>query len=198
MISQQQKCVCISKKTNTAMNYWQKQVKMPSWLHELFGVQARMCDLWLIISAAGVAAAAVSFLVWEEAMPAYQKIILALLALDLAGGVPANFSKGTNDYYAERPRHRMVFIALHGLQPLALVWLFPEDALPVALLSGYILLAAGLVNYLREYETQRVTAAFLLLPALLLLFVVAFSSPALRVMLALFAVKLILAFAVRW
>jgi hypothetical protein len=92
MISQQQKCVCISKKTNTAMNYWQKQVKMPSWLHELFGAQARMSDLWLIIAAAGVAAAAVSFLVWEEAMPAYQKIILALLALDLAGGVPANFS----------------------------------------------------------------------------------------------------------
>jgi ABC-type antimicrobial peptide transport system permease subunit len=68
----------------------------------------------------------------------------------------------------------------------------------VVLLSGYILLAAGLVNHLRQYETQRVTAAFLLLPALLLLFVVAFHSPALQVMLALFAVKLILAFAVRW
>jgi hypothetical protein len=180
------------------MNYWQKQVKMPSWLHELFGAQARMSDLWLILAAAGMAAAAVSYLAREEAMPAYQKIILALLALDLAGGVPANFSKGTNDYYAERPRQRMVFIALHCLQPLALVWLFPEDALPIALLSGYILLAAGLVNYLRHHEAQRVTAAFLLMSALLLLFVVAFHSPALQVMLAMFAVKLILAFAVRW
>ncbi len=198
MISRQQKIVCISNKTNTAMNYWQKQVKMPSSLHELFGAQARMCDLWLIIAAAGVAAAAVSCLVWQEAMPAYQKIILALLALDLAGGVPANFSKGTSDYYAGHSRRRIVFIALHCLQPLALVWLFPEDAFGVLLLSGYILLAACLVNHLRQYETQRVTAAFLLLPALLLLFVVVFHSPALEAMLALFAVKLILAFAVRW
>lgn len=198
MIYRQQKCVCISNTTNLAMKYWEKQVKMPSWLHELFGAQARMADLWLIIAAAVVAAAAVSYLVWEEAMPAYQKIILALLALDLAGGVPANFSKGTSDYYAGHSRSRIAFIALHCLQPLALLWLFPEDALPVALLSGYILLAAGLVNHLREHETQRVTAAFLLLPALLLLFVAAFRSPALEVMLALFAVKLILAFAVRW
>jgi len=125
-------------------------------------------------------------------------VILAALALDLAGGVVANFTKGTNTYYAERPKTRYVFIGFHVVQPLLFAWIFPSDVIGIALISVYTLIAVALINNMGDYLRQRVLGAFLLVLGLTTSFVVGILQPVVHIMLMLFMVKLIMAFAVRW
>ncbi len=174
-----------------------QEISIPAALRELHGERATGTDLLLtygtgILTAAGVAAFA------DLSLPPARWLVLSLLLVDIAGGVTANFTRGTNSYYASRPGLRLVYILLHTVQPAVLVWLFPGQGCRLALFAGYTLLATLGVNALSQYRYQRLGAGLLTALGVLLLHLLALEPAVLTGLLTLYLIKLVLAFAVRW
>jgi hypothetical protein len=180
------------------MKAFDKKVAIPSYLHELHGKQASVFDLLVNYTTAIIATIIILYLAWDLSLQPYKLIILGVLALDLAGGVVSNFTEGTNKYYIEKPKMRYVFIAFHVVQPLVLIWLFPSDLVGIAIVSIYTLIAMTVINSIQEHLRQRVYGAFLMVLGLSISFLVGGMQPIVHLMLILFVVKLIIAFAVRW
>jgi hypothetical protein len=143
-------------------------IQIPKFLHELFGTQQNLYELVLIIlftiiSTLGVALYTSSYwltLTWV------QSLVLWLLFLDIAGGVVANLSEGTNNYYNTRPKARWIFIAIH-IQPLILAVVL-DSPISIALMVWlYTLLSASLINSLRDKVYHRLLAGVLTAIALI-------------------------------
>jgi hypothetical protein len=180
------------------MKAFEKKVSIPSYLHELHGKQASIFDLTINYTTAIIAALIILFLARDLSLATYKLVILGVLALDLAGGIVSNFTEGTNNYYIEKPKMRYVFIAFHVIQPLVLIWLFPNDLVGIAIISIYTLIAMTVVNSIQEHLRQRVYGAFLMVIGLSITFLVNEMQAIVHLMLILFVVKLIVAFAIRW
>jgi hypothetical protein len=120
------------------------------------------------------------------------------LALDIGGGVVANFTTGTNNYYFESLSKRYFFIFFHLLQPLILIWIYPIDSLAIMGISLFTLTSSIIVLNLKDQYTQRIVAVTLLLLSFILSIVLNFSDPLTQLLMQLFSIKLILAFSVNW
>ncbi|WP_224994901.1 hypothetical protein [Cesiribacter sp. SM1] len=133
-------------------------------------------------------------------METWQVFLLGFLTLDLAGGVVANFTEGTNLFYKNSPGKRYFFIAIHVLQPPLLYFTFsdPANMLPLLMITIYAVIAMLIINRIREYYKQRIMGAFLLVMGLSIVFIAPFSQPLLLHLVFLYLIKLLLAFAVRW
>ncbi|MBD0256369.1 MAG: hypothetical protein ICV83_11680 [Cytophagales bacterium] len=178
--------------------YWlNKELTIPRALRELHGERARVTDLLLTYGTGLLSAASVPAFADLSMSPA-RWLVLSILTMDIAGGVTANFTRGTNAYYASRPGLRLTYILLHAVQPGILIWLFPEQGGRLALFAGYTLLATLGVNALPEYWYQRLVAGLLTAPGILLLHWLAVGPSVITGLLTLYLIKLVLAFAVRW
>jgi len=144
-------------------------IQIPKFLHELFGTQQNRCELVLILlftitSTLGVAWFSASY--WQT-LTWYQNLVLWLLFLDISGGVVANLSEGTNNYYNARPKARWLFIAIH-IQPLILAFVL-ESPIYVALAVWlYTLISASIINHLRAMVYHRLLAGALLATAIII------------------------------
>jgi hypothetical protein len=145
-----------------------KTIQIPKFLHELFGTQQNRSELILIILftitstllAAWFTAPYWQTLVW------YQNLVLWLLFLDISGGVVANLSEGTNNYYNARPNARWLFIAIH-IQPLLLAVVL-ESPINIAFAVWlYTLICASIINSLRAMVYHRLLAGALLATAII-------------------------------
>jgi prepilin signal peptidase PulO-like enzyme (type II secretory pathway) len=123
---------------------------------------------------------------------------LTLLALDIAGGVVANFTKGTNNYYAESLRKRYFFVLFHLLQPSILIWIFPNELQAILGISIFTLISSIIVLNIKKQYNQRITAITLLVLSFILSILLNYSDPLLQIVMQLFSIKLILAFSVNW
>jgi hypothetical protein len=174
-------------------------IRMPRLLHELHGERTTVGALVFTYVAVVVAGLSVGFLAaLRPADPVWWKRVLAaILAADLAGGVVANFTAGTDEYYAARPRTRVIFIALHVVQP-ALLWLCYRGAVwEWGAVAGFTLVSAAAVNAVRGRAIAEPVAALLVVTGVgasvalgLLPVQAAWFTP-------IFLMKLVLAFAVR-
>jgi len=89
------------------------KIKVHRFLGELFGRETTGFDLLAIIISSISFAALTLILKWNEDISILNKITLTILALDIGGGVVANFTTGTNNYYAESLSKRYFFILFH-------------------------------------------------------------------------------------
>ena len=174
------------------------KVSIPSPLHEFHGKQASVIDLLLTYAIAAFTTIIILHLAGNAFTEIYEFLILGILAFDLSGGIVSNFTKGTTTYYRENPKARTIFIALHVIQPLAMIWLFPDTTVVIATLSIYTLLALLIVNSMQQPVNQRVLAAFFTTLGIPCCFLFEGIHAVAQLLLLLFLVKLPLAFAVRW
>ena len=174
------------------------KVSIPSPLHEFHGKQASVLDLLLTYSIAVFTTIVMLHLAGNAFSEVYKFLVLGILAFDLSGGIVSNFTKGTTAYYRENLKARTVFIALHVIQPLLMIWLFPETTLVIATLSLYTLSALLIVNSIQQSVNQRVLAAFFTALGIPCCFLFDEVHAAVHLFLLLFLIKLSLAFAVRW
>ncbi|WP_247233384.1 hypothetical protein [Telluribacter sp. SYSU D00476] len=180
------------------MNALDRSIKVPKVLQELHGVETSAFELLLTYGAALLVTVLV---LWEARyypLSNLRVILLGILSLDLAGGVVSNFTQPTTKYYAGSPAKRSAFIMLHVIQPCLLGWIFPAAWVAIAVVAIYTIAAMVLVNWLRVDAKQRVLAAFLLVAGLCILLLMGTPYAVLLLLLALYEVKLILAFPVRW
>ena len=128
----------------------------------------------------------------------FKLVILTILALDIGGGVVANFTTGTNNYYAESLRKRYLFVLFHLLQPSILIWIFPSELIAILGVSLFTLTSSIIVLNIKKQYNQRIVAITLLFFSLILSTLLNYSDPLTKMIMQLFAVKLILAFSVNW
>jgi len=174
------------------------KIKVHRFLGELFGRETTGFDLLAIIISSISFAALTLILKWNEDISILNKITLTILALDIGGGVVANFTTGTNNYYAESLSKRYFFILFHLLQPSILIWIFPNDLLAIMVISLFTLTSSVIVLNFKNQHTQRIIAVTLLLLCLLLTPLLNYSDHLLQLTMLLYSIKLILAFSVNW
>jgi hypothetical protein len=166
--------------------------------HELFGRETTTFDLLAVVIGSLLFAALTLILKWNANISIFKLIILTILALDISGGVVANFTTGTTNYYAESLRKRYVFVLFHLLQPSILTWIFPNELQAILGISIFTLISSIVVFSVNKPYTQRITAIILLLLSFILSILLNFSDPLLQIVMQIFSIKLILAFSVNW
>jgi membrane glycosyltransferase len=174
------------------------KIKVHRLLRELFGLETTRFDLLAIIISAVSFAALTLILNSNSAALATKAIVLIILALDSGGGVVANFTTGTNNYYAESLQKRYLFVVFHLLQPSVLIWIFPNELLAILGVSIFTLTSSLIVLNIKKNYNQRIIAVTLLLLSLILSTILNYTDPLAQVIMQLFSVKLILAFSVNW
>jgi GNAT superfamily N-acetyltransferase len=128
-------------------------------------------------------------------LPWWRLTIAALVIADIASGCVANFTRSTNDFYAARPRHRWVFIAVHG-HVLVLAAALGADLEVALVVWAYTVVAASVVNLLAGAPAQRFAAGLLLAVALVWIPQMKGLPAPLVVVDCLFVLKVVFAFAV--
>lgn len=129
------------------------------------------------------------------AVPPWRAALAALVIWDIACGCLANATRSTNDYYAQRPRHRRIFLAVH-VHLLAVAALLGTPLLPALIAWAYTIALASLVNRLSRSPHQLLVALSALAGAAILIPFLADLTPLMAAVCLLFAMKVIVAFAI--
>jgi hypothetical protein len=174
------------------------KIKVHRLFQELFGRETTRFDLLAIIICSVSFATLTMILKWNVNISTIKKIILTILALDIGGGVVANFTTGTNKYYFDSLSKRYFFIFFHLLQPLILIWIYPSDSLSIMVISLYTFISSIIVLNLKDQYTQRIVALTLSILCVILTQLLIYSDHLLQIAIFLFSIKLILAFSVNW
>jgi len=174
------------------------KVRVHGFFHELFGRETSTVDLLAIIVSSFSFAGLTLSLKWNADISIIKLVILTILALDIAGGVVANFTTGTNNYYAESLRKRYLFVLFHLLQPSILIWIFPNEFLAILGITMFTLASSIIVLNIKKHNNQRVIAVTLLLLCLILSILLNYTDSFVQTIMHLFSIKLILAFGVNW
>lgn len=123
-----------------------------------------------------------------------RRFLAWLLMLDIAAGAVANFTPGTNAFYAHRPSWRWGFIALHVHLP-AVGWLLGVPVSPLLWVWAYTIATACLVNSFHGRTWQPVLGGCLLCVGVLVISFLAL-PPWQTSLSLLFLIKVLYAFAV--
>ena len=180
------------------MKIQNKKIQVHKFLFDLFGRETTTFDLLAIAISSLSFAGLTLILKWNADISNFKLIILTILALDIAGGIVANFTSGTTNYYAESLRKRYFFVLFHLLQPSILIWIFPNELQAILGISIFTLISSIIVLNTKKHNTQRITAITFLLLSFILSIFLNYSDPLLKLFMQLFSIKLILAFSVNW
>ncbi|MDA7027979.1 hypothetical protein PJ311_15505 [Bacillus sp. CLL-7-23] len=174
-----------------------KTLKVPAILHEFFGKKIFLLDLCLTLLF-GIGMSALILIVTHSqwlGLDVWKRVLLAILAFDITGGVLANFTSSTNQHYQQNARARLIFISIH-LQPVALGILFFPYIWVCFSVWGYTITAALLINHLVKHPGQRTIAAFLATSGICILLLSHLLPTLLSCLLCLYMFKVVFAFAV--
>jgi len=172
-------------------------IRMPSYLHDVFGESQTIGEI-LAIMFFGVGFAALLFFVFPEMthnLPLWRSAIAYLLIADIFAGCIANFTRSTNNYYAARDKHRLVFIAIHA-HILIVAWLLGIGFSNAVIVWGYTIAGAFVVNMLKGNQFQLFVAGVLLVLGISIIVLGVETPKYFLVISLLFMVKVLFAFAV--
>ncbi|WP_448547667.1 hypothetical protein [Thalassotalea fusca] len=143
-----------------------KTVNIPKFLHEVLGERQSKIEVIAILMFAGIGGFAI-FNLADLSLNRWPPIIAFILIVDVLAGCIANFTRGTNNFYAARPKNRIVFIAIH-IHLLAIAWLLEAPLIDAFVIWGYTMISALIVNHLYGKKYQHFIAANLMCYGLLL------------------------------
>ncbi len=180
-----------------------RTIAVPRWLHELHGTRSTRRDLVSVQASAWGVTMPIVALALAEGLPVWAVAVVALLVVDIAGGVVSNVTPGTNAHYNDSRRARVVFLALHVVQPAALIWLLPAWTLPTSGVAALTLATAAGIEFLgRRADAAPVAFAAAVSILTLLALAPGFVGPApflgLPLILVLYVLKVAVAFPVDW
>lgn len=139
---------------NLIISFLTREFALPSALHEVMGQRQTVGGI-----AAILVAVIIFSLAWGSELVRdieWYQWIAVLLAVDIVAGAVANFTRGTSDFYAQRPLFRWGFIAIHvhllligwlmgwAMAPVFLVWLGTITCASAVNLTGNRPIIAGL------------------------------------------------------
>lgn len=175
-----------------------KSVTIPKFFHEVLGTRSTVWELVII----GIFSLVTSTLLltstyfeWKS-LEVYRVLVIVLLTLDISGGVIANFTLSTNNYYAKRPKARLVFIALH-VQPLILAIVAGNYFLPCIFVWCYTVISSLIINSMVKHPLQKFVGGFFTMSGLFALLLFFNSVPKfLFILLVFYLIKVVFSFSV--
>lgn len=170
-----------------------KTFKTPKFLFEVFGERQSVLEIACTLAFAVLGSL---FVFYAAGMPldSWRVAIAFVLIADVFAGCIANFSLGTNEFYARRPKNRLVFISVH-VHIVVIAWLLQQAIGPALVVWGYTISAAFFVNALQGKSFQGFVAANLMCCGLLLLISLPLPSWFLMVS-VMFMIKVVFSFSV--
>ncbi|PKN96169.1 MAG: hypothetical protein CVU43_22110 [Chloroflexi bacterium HGW-Chloroflexi-5] len=174
-----------------------QEINIPKVLHELHGEKARLSSLLLVYLTAMVVGGIALWQMVPLELPVWKVILAVIIFLDIGGGVTANLTSSTNQYYQRKVRLRPIFLAMHVVHPLLLMLVFPQNVWFLLFVMIYTLGSAFGVNLIKDQEMQQTAAGALVAVGVCLVVLFPVSFAILYVFAPLFMAKLILGFAVR-
>lgn len=174
-----------------------REINIPKALQELHGEKTRLSSLILVFFTALVVGGVALWQVIPLGLAAWKVILAVVVFLDVGGGVVANLTSSTNQYYQKKAALRPFFLATHVVHPLVLMLVFPQNSVFLLFVMVYTLTSAFGVDLIKDREQQQTFAAVLVGMGVCfaLLFPLSFSF--LYAFAPLFMLKLILGFAVK-
>lgn len=175
-----------------------REVKIPRFLHEFFGERQTLNGL-ILIGLFSVFSTLFTVLIGLEAMSqlkTYRIILLIVLMVDIYGGVIANFTRGTKEYYDKHPKLKKIFVIIH---PHAIVIFLLAGLSYLYGIYFYAFLVASnvLVRLIKNRNLQELLAIGINLLAAVILFEIFKDVPIYIIILTFgLTVKLIYAFSV--
>jgi hypothetical protein len=133
----------------------------PSLVAEMHGERSRVSTLVLVYLSGIFCAALMTGLLFAGGATVWQMAVSALVFLDVGGGVVANFSTSTRQYYQDHAKLRVPFITVHALQPALLAAVFPLSLFYFLFVMAFTLGVAFTVNAVQEGELRQTLAALL-------------------------------------
>lgn len=175
-----------------------KSIRIPRFFHEVFGKESTILELTLTLAFATLSTILILIKSYSElqSFELFQIVVVLIIAFDISGGVIANFTFSTNNQYKKSMRARLIFITAH-IQPLILALVLGEYYLPCALIWGYTIISAFIVNGFAKHPAQRTIGAVLMVFGILWLSLFFYDLPRyLLVILIFYLVKVSFSFAV--
>ncbi|HEY7885586.1 MAG TPA: hypothetical protein VIC08_11645 [Cellvibrionaceae bacterium] len=147
------------------MRLFDREYRVPSAFKEVLGERQSLGALLSIALVAAVAAGfwatSPEFNTLQSHLSLWRVLVASALMLDIAAGTVANFTPGTNAFYAQRPAWRWGFIAIHIHLPLVGL-LVGAPLLPLIGIWAFTIAAASVVNLCYQRRWQPVLAGALL------------------------------------
>ena len=174
-----------------------RQLRIPSFLHDVFGEKQSVGSILAILLFGGMLAAALYYRFPELAndLPVWRSALALLLIFDVFAGVIANFTASTSNFYAVRKKNRIVFIAIHVHIVLIAVLLNTNIGYSVGIWA-YTIIGAFIVNSLIGKHVQLFVAGLLLSVGLGVVPMLPGITPYMLTISLLFLMKVLFSFAV--
>lgn len=150
-----------------------QDINIPKSLHEVFGEKQSILEISATIIFALTGTCLIYFLLYQPAadLETWRVLLGFILIADVLAGCIANFSRGTNNFYAASAKSRLVFIAIH-VHLLAIAWLLTAPFDYALLIWFYTIVSALTVNYFKGQPLQTFISASLLCSGLFLVLLV--------------------------
>lgn len=175
------------------MNTVNKTINIPKSLWKLHGKEAYKSDLILTYLLAIIVMIFNMLNIKDLAL--WEIIVVAVLSVDIGGGVISNFTKGTINYYRKSGLSPHLFIWFHALQTLALMFVYNAFYIPAAAIMAVAMTGASIAVIFRKTEFQlQISVFFFALVVLLTSFYPELPIP-LKTLLLLMSFKLMVGFA---
>lgn len=135
------------------------RLPMPKYLHEVLGESQSPVEIAVIVLFTLIATSTIFifFAQTHSNVSHLSSIISFIIIADILAGFVANFTLGTNNYYATRPKQRLIFIAIH-IHILVVAWLMKVNLLDAFWVWLFTISSAFLINHLYTHPLQRVIA----------------------------------------
>ncbi|QMV43321.1 hypothetical protein [Cohnella cholangitidis] len=173
------------------------QMRIPSFLHDVFGEKQSLGSILSILLFGGTLTAALYWIFPEmtDRLPAWRSALALLLIFDIFSGCVANFTSSTSNFYAARKTNRIVFIAIH-FHIVLVALLLQIDIWHSLAVWAYTILGAFVVNALIGKPSQKFVAGILLSVGLGCLPLLPEITPYMLIVSILFMLKVLFSFAV--
>lgn len=90
----------------------------------------------------------------------WKVIVVAILSMDIGGGVVSNFTRGTINYYRESKLSPYLFIWFHLLQAFALAVIYQVSSFPISLTMITAMIGASVAIAFHKTAMQRQISVF--------------------------------------
>lgn len=175
-----------------------KTVRIPSSLHEVLGTESTLAEILLVFTV-GIGASLAIFSATRSEwsiLAGWKTFILFLLIVDTLAGFMANLTLSTNNFYRDRAKARLIFIAIH-VQPIVFSLLFNDYFFICFMVWAFTITSALIVNTLQKYPAQKPFAGALIVIGLVGLLLNSVGIPLLLIVsLIFYQFKVIYSFAV--
>jgi len=173
-----------------------KTFNVPASLHEVFGEKQTWLEVIVTMVFSIMGTGLIYGFLYEqpESINLAALIIGFVLLWDVLAGCIANFTQGTNDYYAKRSTARWVFIAIH-FHIIVIAWLLQGPIIASMIVWVFTIFSAILVNVLAGNRFQLFIAANLVCLGVLLIILLAMPMWFMAVSIF-FLIKVVFSFAV--